>query len=518
MIYQTANQVKDLLSSKEEHAFIDVRENAAYGSGHPFFVSHVPYSILEARIGLYVPNQLTATILVDGGDGVAEKAALRLEEIGYRDVIVLKGGIDAWKDAGYALYEGISAPSKSFGEVVEHELGTKSITASELKARMNAGDDNFVLLDGRTPEEFNRMTIPTSTSCPNAELSLRYAALMAKPDADIIVNCAGRTRSLIGAQTLNLLELPNKVYALENGTMGWRLAGLDLEHGASRSYPTELPGELLELAHERAEKLINEYGIRVIDLQTLNQWNDDPTRTTFKFDIRTIEEFEDGHLQDFRHAPGGQLVQATDQWFATRNARIVLFDHHRIRAVMTAIWLKGMGHDAVILDEKTVTEFVRVEEFEIDISGITLINATEIAKRAENVTIIDIRSSQDYRDGHIEGAIWSIRPKIDQIDMHGDVIVVASELLTATYVLKDLGGAGFISLTESEDWKAAGLNIIETPNNPPDEERIDFLFHTHARHSGNMDHAREYLRWETGLIDQMDEQESGSLNPLKPKP
>ncbi len=516
MKYNTAQEVKELLSSKEEHAFIDVRENAAYGSGHPFFVSHVPYSILEARIGLYVPRQSTSTVLVDGGDGVSEKAAKRLEENGYTNVIVLKGGIAAWSDAGYALYEGISAPSKSFGEVVEHELGTKSITADELKARMDAGDDNFILLDGRTPAEFNRMTIPTSTSCPNAELSLRYKAMMNNPDADIIVNCAGRTRSLIGAQALIILDLPNKVYALENGTMGWRLAGFELEHGATRSYPLDIPEDIIEAAHEKADNLINEYNIKIIDWGELEKWNDDQNQTTFKFDIRTAEEYEAGHPDGFRHAPGGQLVQATDQWFSTRNARIVIYDNHRIRGVMTVIWLRGMGHNAELLDEKSVKELVHVEEIEIDVSGLTLIDANELTNRQTNSTIVDVRSSQDYRDGHIDGALWSIRPKLDQIEINDDIIVIASELLTATYVLKDLGGVGAISLTEPNDWKKVGLNVLSTPDNPPDQDRIDFLFHTHARHSGNMDHAREYLRWETGLIDQMDAQEKATLNPLKP--
>tara|TARA_R110002096_G_scaffold435927_1_gene664260 strand:+ start:28671 stop:30215 length:1545 start_codon:yes stop_codon:yes gene_type:complete len=514
MQYQSAEEIKTRLSLSDEVAFIDIREVADYGRGHPFFVSHVPYSVLEARIGLYVPCHHTATILLDGGDGVSEKAAAHLEAMGYLNILVLKGGVQAWADAGYSLYEGISAPSKSFGEVVEHELGTVSITAEQLKARMDAGDDNFLLVDGRTPEEFNRMTIPTSTSCPNAELSLRYAAMLARPDQDIIVNCAGRTRSLIGAQTLSLLGLSNKIYALENGTMGWKLAGLELEHGATRSYPSDIDETILEDARKKADALIEQYQISVVGMDTLNAWREDTDNTTFLFDIRTAEEYEAGHVDGFRHTPGGQLIQATDQWFATRGGKIVLFDNHRIRAVMSAIWLKGMGHDAYILDEKTVTELVHIGEFEIDISGIEFIDTAGIA--ASDATIIDVRSSADYREGHIDGAIWTIRPVVDRLDIKGAVIIVASELLTATYVLKDLDLDGQISLSEPDDWKEAGLKVVSTPDCPTDAQRIDFQFHTHERHSGNMEHAREYLRWETGLMDQMDEQERSTLKPLTP--
>lgn len=514
MNYKLAHEVKKILSSKDEWAFLDIRETAEYGGGHPFFVSHVPYSILEARVALYVPCKKTKLILMDGGNGVSENAAKHLEDLGYSDVIILKWGVSAWKDAGYALYEGISAPSKSFGEVVEHELGTVSITAEQLKARMDKGDDNFIILDGRTPDEFNRMTIPTSTSCPNAELSLRYKVMLARPDQDIIINCAGRTRSLVGAETLRRLGVPNKVYALENGTMGWKLAGFELEYGAKRSYPNEVDDNIVKEAEQRAEKLIKEYNIPVVTMDDVNQWKQETDKTTFQYDIRTREEYEAGHVNGFRHVPGGQLIQATDQWFATRNGRIVLYDNFKIRAVMTAIWLKGMGHDAYLIDPKTAAELAHVGEFDIDdVSGLEFISAEGL--KNSDATILDARSSEDYREGHIDGAIWAIRPQLLKLEITGMPIVIASDLFTAQFIVKDLGGNAIISLTEPDEWKAAGLKMVTTPNSPADEERIDFMFHTHGRHSGNMEHAREYLRWETGLMDQMDDQERGTLKPLK---
>ncbi len=508
MKLKSALEIKQLFSSDQEVAFIDIREAAQYGAGHPFFVSHVPYSILESRILEFVPCFKTIMVLIDDNDGVAHKAADHLENMGYDNILIVDGGIAAWKAAGFTLYEGISAPSKSFGEVVEHALEIPSITAIELKERMDKGDQ-FILLDGRTPAEYMKMTIPGSRSCPNAELSLRYSEMVKNSDIDIIINCAGRTRSLIGAQTLRTLGISNKVYALENGTMGWKLAGFELEYDAKRMYPEHLSKDVLDKAHHKAQQLRDQYAIDVIDQQTLEDWQKKSDHTTYLFDVRTLEEFEQGHVKNARHAPGGQLVQATDQWFATRNGRIVLYDNHQIRAVMTAIWLKGMGHDAVILHH---CDLIQESPDQKRFSETTIINADEMAQKIQTgASLLDVRSSQNYRDGHIEGAKWGVRPRLTGGQ---DIIIIADNIIVADLVAKDIGNDALIYLGDVDQWNAIGLKVISTPNHPPDAERIDFLFHTHDRHSGNMAAAREYLRWETGLVDQMDDQERATLKPL----
>ena len=48
-------------------------------------------------------------------------------------------------------------------------------------------------------------------------------------------------------------DIPNPVYALRDGTMGWRLAGLELENGSTRSY-----GALGEAARAVAERRVAE--------------------------------------------------------------------------------------------------------------------------------------------------------------------------------------------------------------------------------------------------------------------
>ena len=101
---------------------------------------------------------------------------------------------------------------------------------------MRAADEDFVIVDGRPFAEYRKMNIPGGICCPNGELVLRIRDIAPDPKTKIVVNCAGRTRSIIGAQTLIDFGIPNPVFALENGTQGWFLAGLALERGASRRY------------------------------------------------------------------------------------------------------------------------------------------------------------------------------------------------------------------------------------------------------------------------------------------
>ncbi len=248
-----AATLKQMLGDGQELALLDVREDGEFGEGHLLFAVPMPYSFLEARLDTQVPRRSVRTVLVDGGDGVAERAAARMEALGYSDIAILPGGVDAWADAGYVLFKGVNVPCKAFGEVVEHAAHTPSISADELNAMFESGED-LVVVDGRTPEEFNRMSIPRGMSVPNAELVYRVHDIAPSPDTTVVVNCAGRTRSIIGAQTLINAGIPNKVVALRAGTMGWHLAGYQLDHGMSRSFPAVSP-EGFEKAKATAEKM-----------------------------------------------------------------------------------------------------------------------------------------------------------------------------------------------------------------------------------------------------------------------
>src|SRR5208337_3024624 len=81
-------------------------------------------------------------------------------------------------------------------------------------------------------------------------------------------------------------------------------------------------------------------------------WRKDDRRTLYALDVRDPAEYEAGHLPGAISAPGGQLVQATDQYVGAFGARIVLIDDLEVRAAMTGSWLRQMGYaDVFVLAE-----------------------------------------------------------------------------------------------------------------------------------------------------------------------
>ena len=516
MAYKDAQDVKPQLTNDSEIAFIDVREHGQYGDGHPFFIVSIPYSQLEGKVEALVPNKAVTIVLMDAGDGIAEKAQIRLKTMGYDTVDILKGGAQSWANAGYTLYEGVNLPSKTLGELVEHVAHTPRITASELRAMMENKDD-FILLDGRTPEEFRTMMIGNGICCPNAELGHRLPQLLSSDTTKVIVNCAGRTRSIIGAQGLINQGFDNPVFALENGTQGWELAGFELTRGADDNLPHDLSQTTLKAAAERAKKVRKKFGIKQVNLATVKEWQKDNTRTTYLFDIRTKEEFLNGHLLTSIHAPGGQLVQATDKKVAVRGARIILIDDMGLRAANTAIWLQQMGHEVYCLAEDITT----IDGLEYGESPETTIAQTllqcrksEVAGKLKNDAILlDLNPSMVFRKGHIAGAHWTIRPRLAELKAKTDCefILTSADRNVAELAARDLREMGVKNISylagNAETWAEAGLDVIATPDQPADKDCIDYLFFTHDRHVGNLEAARGYLAWETGLIDQLDEQE-----------
>jgi rhodanese-related sulfurtransferase len=343
----SAEAVRDALLLGREIAIVDLRPEAQFATGHPLFAAQLPPDRVAVEAQARFPRK-GATIVVYGeGDDQAEAGAAAFYALGYTDVRRLEGGLKSWRAAGLELFQDVNSYSKAFGELVEHRRGTPSLPAPEVKALIEAEAD-IAILDARRFDEYATMSLPGAISVPGAELALR--APVAAPDAEttIIVNCAGRTRSIIGAQSLINAGLPNRVVALRNGTIGWTLAGLRLDQGAQHHAP-EADENAAAIAQRRAASVAYRAGVRRIGALTLAELLADQTRTTYRFDPRTPEEYRRGHPEGFRSAPGGQLVQETDHFAPVRGARVVLVDDGAGRALMTASWLAQMGWETFVV-------------------------------------------------------------------------------------------------------------------------------------------------------------------------
>lgn len=341
----TPADVRRALLLREEIALLDLRYEAAFAAGHPLFAANMAADRIAVEAAVRLPRRDVPVVLYDDGEELVATGAERLAALGYSNVRALDGGLKAWRAAGYEVFEDVNSYSKAFGELVEARRHTPSFSADEV-AKLIADKAKIAILDVRRFDEYATMNIPGSISVPGAELVLRAGQAAPDPDTTIIINCAGRTRSIIGTQSLINAGVPNKVRALRNGTMGWTLARHRLDHGADRR------GAIgsFEGGPANAREVAYRAGVRHIGANEMSALVAETGRTLYRFDVRDAEEYAAGHLPGFRHYPGGQLVQETDMAAPVRGARLLLTDDKGVRADMTASWLAQMGWEVYVLE------------------------------------------------------------------------------------------------------------------------------------------------------------------------
>ena len=528
----TAAALKALLDQQTTCAVIDVRDPGEYNDSHIPGSSLVPRRQLEFRMPRLVPWAGTPVIVCDDDGRRAALAAATLEAIGFRRVSVLEGGINRWTTDGYPTEWGVNVPSKDFGEKMQVVHRVPEMHPEELHARRQRGE-KIVLLDSRTPEEHRRSTIPGGRSAPNGEVALHIADLAADTGATIVVHCAGRTRSIIGARLLQRMGYPN-VFDLRNGTMGWMMAGLELESGSARvDLPVPSP-EALTRAETFAARIAAEDGVRPLSIAALREMMARADReNVYLIDVRTSEEYARGHIPGFQWFPGGQAVQRADDLVAVRNGQVVFACDGRVRATVAASWYRQMGFPNVYAVDGGTTawassggslavsaapggprgydegiggalpagyETARGQVESVDASGLDARR-----KGAEPPLVIFVDTSRDFANGHVPGAQWVPRGwlefSIGEVAPSKDAPLVAtcangSSAVLAAATLKALGYRRVAALADGMPaWVRAGLPVergLSGVMNPPKDVLTMGTDRTWAE-------AMEYLRWEEDL-------------------
>ena len=513
-----ASTLKRWIEDGRELAILDAREEGEFGRSHLFWAVPCPLSQAELRARALLPRLSTRICCVDDGGegGLAKRLASYLEGIGCTDVSVLAGGTPAWEAAGFVLFSGVNVPSKAFGEWVEHEYATPSVGPAELDAMMRSGAD-MVVLDSRPMDEFRRMSIPGAVDVPGGELVYRIGALAPQPDTTVVVNCAGRTRSIMGAESLRSAGVPNRVVALRNGTMGWELAGFRCDRGETARYPAGVP-EGAELARERAASFASARGVRELTAAGLGTVLAERDRTVYLLDVRDPAEYAAGHLPGSRSAPGGQLVQATDRWVAVRGARIVLVDDDGVRARMAGGWLREMGGGwevyALAARPEDLTERGAPRPPGCPEAG--AVQAETIAPEelsallaSDGAEVVQLSRSLEFRDAHIAGARWGVRMRLAALapfaaDGRGPVVLAAEDETAARLAVPELRGLTTAPVRVLRGglraWRAAGLPLRADRRTPADGECVDAYLRPYDRNEGVEDAMREYLSWEVDLV------------------
>lgn len=511
-----AGALAGMLCDGGEIALVDVREAGQFGLGHMLHAVSIPYTRLELMIAGLVPNPQVRLVLIDQADGVAARAARRLQALGYDNIHILAGGVDAWAQEGFELFEGVHVPSKAFGEILAEENHTPMIAPAELARRMAEGG-RPVLLDIRPYGEYHHQTVPGAINCPGAELVYRIADLAGDETTPVVVTCAGRTRGIIAAEMLRRSGLKNPVVALKDGTMGWHKAGFDLSYGETARFGGRSPAAT-DWSRQAASRMAEESSVPSLTLERLSAWQADRTRTLYVFDVREPTEYVAGHIKGSTSAPGGQLIQATDNWVGVRGACLVLVDDDGVRATATAVMLRAMGLDAHVLRgghdaasgsvERGSPPDARVPDRAPRIAARTLAQAT--AGRPGQVVIVDVGTSGAYREAHLPGAVWCPRPRLDRLalDQGTKMVVIGADIedmadLAAADLRETIGVETNVLAGGNSGWIEAGLASEASPDKPTDGERIDFLFWAHDRHQGNLQSIDTYLGWEGTLPDRV---------------
>jgi rhodanese-related sulfurtransferase len=214
----TPSDVRTALLLRDEIALLDLRHEAAFATGHPLFAANMAAGRIALEADARLPRKDVLIVVYDAGEGLVAAAVDQFRRLGYSNVCELDGGLEGWRRAGFELFQDVNSYAKAFGELVESRRHTPSLSAQEVAALI-AAKANIAILDVRRFDEYATMNIPGSISVPGAELVLRAGRAAPDPQTTIIVNCAGRTRSIIGTQSLINAGVKNQVRALRNGTI-----------------------------------------------------------------------------------------------------------------------------------------------------------------------------------------------------------------------------------------------------------------------------------------------------------
>ena len=491
-----------LVRGHAEAAFFDIREAGYHSRGHPLFAVHLPYSLLEVRVGILAPRPSAPIILIDGDGVTSAEAAGFLVDMGYSDISIVKGGISAWVRAGLKLFEGEHVPSKTLGELALRRWRPKLLSPEQLA---NWTDDRrpFTFFDCRPAEEHQRMTVPGATCLPAGEIAHRLPEISG--DAPIVLTCAGRTRGIIAACGLALIDPSRRYLALENGTQGWVLSGRELERGSRVEPMPELTAASSEKTRRAADGFMTRFSIPSADAAMAAQFRDDPLRTTYFFDTRSNESAGADRLPAFVNVPAGQLVQRTDAHAGVLRSRMVLADDLGMRSAFAAFWLRALGHEVYVarIDDalRSMHPAQAPKPADGDFPEISALDA--LMARDEGANILDFRTADARAKSRIKGSVACTRSMIRILPRRQQWLIIddgGPQAMLAAREFRRWRFPRFALISGGQPALSAAGAVVEEESEPDPMATFEELLFAGRRHDGDLDDSRAYLNWEKGLV------------------
>jgi rhodanese-related sulfurtransferase len=506
--------LRSLRLSKQPHTLLDVREPPLADGGHIAGATVVPLADVELRLDALLPVRESPAVVYDDDDGRAQVAADMLRRHGLEDVSVLEGGFPAWQAAGGPVERGRNVPSKRFGETVLKEDPDLFIEPQELQAGLDS-DHPPVVFDVRTPPEHRREHVPDACNVPGFGVVL--AAQQLDRSTPIVVHCTGRTRGIIAARSLRLAGFEN-ARALRDGTMGWILAGLDVDRGDGRPPPVRGPAERSLLQRARAAAA-DAGALEVQPKEAAALLEERTVGCAYALDLREPDEGSPGGARGFVPVGSGQLVQQLDEHVAIRGAGVILACDGGPRAYLAAYWLRRLGTPEVRVMEGGLPtwhanglpwwsghapEPAALDHARREVRQLAPDRAAALARRAENA-VLSVDPSPAFARAHLPGATWVPRNWLE-LRARGwwqeatTTLIVSCEdgrrSVLAAAALQRLGYQD-VHVVEGgvRGWSRAGLEVatgVETlPSDPGDVWRHPLDIGPEAM--------RAYLHWEVQL-------------------
>ena len=491
-----------LIRGHAETAFFDIRELGSHSRGHPLFAVHLPYSLLEARVGILAPRPAAPIILIGGGSGLSAEAAGHLIDMGYSDISIVKDGTPAWVQARLKLFEGEHVPSKTLAELARRRWRPELITPEQL-AKWTGDGRSFTHFDCRPPEEHQGKTMPGATCLPVGEIAHRLPEI--SNEVPVVLTCAGRTTGIIAACGLTLIDPSRRFLALENGAKGWVNSGRELEHGSHVEPMPELTAASSDMTRRNADEFMSRFGIPSADAEMAVQFRDDPFRTTYFFDTRSNELADADRLPAFVNVPAGQLVQCIDSHVGVLRSRMVLADDLGMRSAFAAFWLRALGHEVYVARIDDALRSVHPAETPVpadeDFPEISALDA--LVARDEGATIVDFRPPDARAKSRVKDTISCARSAIRIFPRRRRWLIIDDGGPRAKLAAKEFRRwrfPNFALISGGQRALIAAGAFVEEGNKPGQSIAIEELLFADGLLDRILDDSRTYLDWEKGLV------------------